>query len=211
MKLFLKGDRCYTKCPMDKPDGAFPPGQHAMRRSKPTEYARRLREKQRLRRLTSTMERQFYRYFTEARKTPGSTGQAFLQLLETRLDNVVRRFGFSTSLAAARQLVLHGHILVNGHRVSIPSQAVRPEDRVELAAGMRNNAAVQKSLRQALARGGVPSWLEWEGGLEDVMRRAQDTTDLSGTVIAGRVRALPGRAEMSFPVNEQLIIELYSK
>ena len=210
VKLFLKGERCYTKCPIDKPNGALPPGQHGARRMKFTEYGKRLREKQKLRRITGIMERQFYRCFVKAQEAPGSTGENFLRFLETRLDNVARRLGFSTSLAGARQLVFHGHVFVNGRRVDIPSQGLKVGDRVELAPLMRNNAAIQKSVRALVARG-LPSWLEWEGPATEMLGRSQDLVDLSAVPLAGSVKTWPSREEMSFPVNEQLIIELYSK
>jgi small subunit ribosomal protein S4 len=210
VKLFLKGDRCFTKCPIDSQNGTLPPGQHGARRTKITEYGKRLREKQKLRRVTGLMERQFYRYFTEAQKTPGSTGETFLRLLETRLDNVVRRLGFSASLAGARQTVLHGHVTVNGRRVSIPSQGLEAGDRVELVGKMKNSPAVQKAVKAVIARG-LPSWLEWEEQASELLGRSQDPVDLTSMPLAGKVKSMPGREEMSFPVNEQLIIELYSK
>jgi small subunit ribosomal protein S4 len=210
VKLFLKGERCTTKCPMDSPNGTLPPGQHGARRTKITEYGKRLREKQKLRRVTGLMERQFYRYFMEAQDAPGSTGETFLRSLETRLDNVVRRLGFSSSLAGARQTVLHGHISVNGRRVNIPSQGLKAGDRIEVAARMKNNPAVQKAVKAVVSRG-LPSWLEWEGPALELLGRSQDSVDLSSVPLAGKVKALPGREEMSFPVNEQFIIELYSK
>jgi len=210
VKLFLKGDRCYSKCPLDQPNGSLPPGQHGARRSKTTEYGKRLREKQKLRRVMGLMERQFYRYFVKAQEAPGSTGETFLRLLETRLDNVARRLGFSSSLAGARQLVLHGHVSVNGERVNIPSQGLKVGDRIEVAAGTRNNAFVQKSVKTIVSRG-LPSWLEWDGQGAELLGRSQDAVDLSTTPLAGKVKSWPNREEMSFPVNEQLIIELYSK
>jgi len=210
VKLFLKGERCYTKCPIDKPNGTLPPGQHGARRSKFTEYGKRLREKQKLRRVMGMMERQFYRYFTEAQKAPGSTGEMFLRLLETRLDNVVRRLGFATSLAGARQLVLHGHVSVNGRRMTIPSQGVGVGDVVELSSSVKNGGSVQKSVRAVKDRN-LPSWLQWEGQGAELLSRSQDLVDLSTVPLSGKVKSWPSREEMSFPVNEQLIIELYSK
>src|SRR6185436_10729818 len=114
--LFLKGDRCYSRCPIDKPTGSLVLGQHGKRRSKPTEYGKRLREKQKTKRISGTLERSFYRYFERARHMPGQTGENLLRMLETRLDNVVRRLGFATSMASARQMVSHGHVRINGDR-----------------------------------------------------------------------------------------------
>jgi small subunit ribosomal protein S4 len=211
VKLFLKGDRCFTKCPIDKGEGALPPGQHARRRAgKPTEYSKRLREKQKARRFSGVLERQFRRYFAVASEGKGNTGENLLRLLETRLDNVVRRLGFSTSLAGARQLVLHGHVTVNGRRVSIPSYQTQPGDRVGVADHLRGNLFVKRSLGAAVQRG-LPTWLELEGGLPDILKRSQDSVSLEGVTLAGKMKTWPSREEMSFPVNEQFIVELYSK
>ncbi|MGQ0645025.1 MAG: 30S ribosomal protein S4 [Elusimicrobiota bacterium] len=211
VKLFLKGERCYTKCPIDREHSALPPGQHARRRAnKPTEYAKRLREKQKARRISGVFERQFRRYFAVASRQKGNTGENLLRLLETRLDNVVRRLGFASSLAAARQLVLHGHAQVNGRRVGIPSYHVKPEDRVSMAENLRVNIFVKQSLLKASERG-LPSWLEWEGGLAEAVKRSKDAASVDGAPLAGKVRSWPAREEMSFPVNEQFIVELYSK
>ena len=212
VKLFLKGERCYAKCPIDKSHGgAVPPGQHGRRRAtKPTEFSKRLREKQKARRYSGVLERQFRRYFAVASEQKGNTGENLLRLLETRLDNVVRRLGFSASLAGARQIVLHGHVLVNDHRVNIPSYGTKPGDRITLAAGMGNNLFVKRSLEQVAQRG-VPGWLELEGNLADIVKRSAGEATLEGVAIGGKVKLWPTREEMSFPVNEQFIVELYSK
>jgi small subunit ribosomal protein S4 len=211
VKLFLKGERCFTKCPIDREHAALPPGQHAKRRAnKPTEYAKRLREKQKARRISGVLESQFQRYFSVASHAKGNTGENLLRLLETRLDNIVRRLGFASSLAAARQLVRHGHVQLNGHKVDIPSHQVSPNDRVSLSDDMRVNLFVKKSLEKAVQRG-LPAWLEWEGDLPAAVKRSSENNNLEGVTLAGKVRVWPSREEMSFPVNEQFIVELYSK
>lgn len=193
VKLYLKGDKCYTKCVLDR--RAVPPGQHgSRRRSKPSEYAKRLREKQVAKRMVGITERQFRRYFRAASRSPQRTGETLLRMLETRLDQVVRRLGFTSSQAHARQLVTHGHVLLNQRRVTIPSCAVRPGDEVSLSAKLQANVQIQQALAATAKRGVLPSWLEL-----DPHRRV------------GRVKTWPQREEMSFPVNEQLIVELYSK
>lgn len=210
-KLFLKGDRCFSKCPIDKEGAAVPPGQHARRRgTKPTEFAKRLREKQKARRMTGVLERQFRRLFGRASHEKGNTGENLLRLLETRLDNVVRRLGFSTSPAAARQLVFHGHVAVNGRRVNIPSYQVKPGDTVTLHDGLRNNLSVKRSLATA-GQKGVPGWLEWDGSLGGAVKGSPDNISLEGVTLTGKVKNWPAREDMSFPVNEQFIVELYSK
>ncbi|MBI3291750.1 MAG: 30S ribosomal protein S4 [Elusimicrobia bacterium] len=192
-KLFLKGDKCYTKCVFDH--RAVAPGQHGgRRRSKPSEYSKRLREKQLAKRMVGITERQFRRYFRAASRSAGQTGATLLRLLETRLDHVVRRMGFTTSQAHARQLITHGHVFLNQRRVTIPSHAVRPGDEVRLSEKLSANAQVQQAQAAAAKREVRPSWLEVD---------AQQGV--------GRVKAWPRREEMSFPVNEQLIVELYSK
>lgn len=211
VKLFLKGDRCFSKCPIDKGDAAVPPGQHGRRRgTKPTEYAKRLREKQKARRMTGVLERQFRRLFDTAAHQKGNTGENLLRLLETRLDNVVRRLGFATSPAAARQLVFHGHMTVNGKHVNIPSYQVKPGDTVAGHDALRGNLFVKRSLVSA-AQKGLPAWLEWDGGLMAAAKGSTDSVNLDGVNLVGRVKTWPARAEMSFPVNEQFIVELYSK
>jgi small subunit ribosomal protein S4 len=211
VKLFLKGDRCFTKCPIDKEGAAVPPGQHAHARpSKPTEYGKRLREKQKARRMTGVLERQFRRYFGAASHQKGNTGENLLRLLETRLDNVVRRLGFALSPKAARQLVFHAHVAVNGKTVGIPSYGVKPGDTVTLSEGLRENLFIKRSLKTAQQKG-LPPWLEWDGALGAALKGSADSLSLDGVPMAGKVVSWPAREDMSFPVNEQFIVELYSK
>jgi small subunit ribosomal protein S4 len=193
-KLFLKGDKCFTACILDKPNRKNAPGMHVGRRVKVSEYGRRLREKQKTKRMAGLTEEQFRHYFRKAEIMPGLTGENLLRLLETRLDNIVRRLGIGASEAQARQLVLHGHILVNDKRVDIPSYAVQPGDRIALSDAMRQNVAVQQSLQTAQKRGPSPSWLE-----------------ANPAHAGGKMRSWPTRDEISFPIDEQLIVELYSK
>lgn len=194
MKLFLKGDKCYTACTLDKGTRKSAPGMHLSRRAKVSEYSKRLREKQRTKRMAGLTEEQFRHYFRRAERLPGLTGENLIRLLETRLDNVVRRLGLAASGAQARQFILHGHVQVNDRRVDIPSYPVQPGDRIALSEKMRQNAAVQQALEWTQKRGPFPSWLE-----------------ANPAHAAGKVRSWPSRDEMSFPVNEQLIVELYSK
>src|SRR3954468_15488367 len=147
-KLFLKGDKCYNACTLDKGIRKSAPGMHvSQRRGKTSEYAKRLREKQKAKRIAGLTEEQFRRYYRQAQIMPGLTGENLLRLLETRLDNVVKRLGLATSEPHARQLVLHGHVQVNDKRVDIPSYAVQPGDKVALSEQMRANAAVQQALQ----------------------------------------------------------------
>lgn len=191
-KLYLKGEKCFAKCVFDR--RAVAPGQHGARRVKPSEYAKRLREKQLAKRMVGITERQFRRYFRDASRSAGQTGETLLRLLETRLDHVVRRLGFTTSQAHARQIITHGHVLLNRRRVTIPSYAVRPGDEVRLSPKLQANVQVQQALSNAAKREVLPSWLE-----------------VDSQQGVGRVKMWPRREEMSFPVNEQLIVELYSK
>jgi small subunit ribosomal protein S4 len=212
MKLFLKGDKCHTKCPIDKKHAALPPGQHAHRRAgKPTEYAKRLREKQKARWISGVLEKQFQRYFAVAAHGKGNTGENLLRILETRLDNVVRRLGFAGSMSAARQVVKHGHVTVNGRKVDIPSYQTKPGDAIAIREDYKANVFVKRSLESSLTRNGVPGWLEWDGGLADAIRRSAEKPSLEGATLAGKVKSWPGREEMTYPVNEQFIVELYSK
>jgi small subunit ribosomal protein S4 len=207
----LKGERCYNKCPIDSPTGVLAPGQHGKRNQKKTEYGKRLREKQKTKRIAGLLERSFYRYFETAQREPGRTGESLLRSLETRLDNVVRRLGFAPSMANARQLVMHGHILVNGTKVNIPSASVKAGDVVSLAEGMKSNVRIQRSISNQIQRE-VPSWLELEGDVIDALGRSKDLpVDLKDIKVQGQVRVAPSREEMSYPVNEQYIVELYSK
>lgn len=210
-KLFLKGERCYSKCPIDKPTGIFAPGQHGRRRTKLTEYGKRLREKQKAKRMAGMMESQFFRFFDQARKTRGTTGEVLLRMLETRLDNVVRRLGFSSSISGARQLVLHGHVQVNGKRVDISSFNVQVGDVITVADKLKSSVAVQRALSNRISRE-IPGWLELNTRLQDILGRSKDLpVDLGDAKLEGKVRFEPKREEMSFPINEQYIIELYSK
>ncbi len=212
VKLFLKGDRCFTKCPIDKSEAAVPPGQHAhARAAKPTEYGKRLREKQKARRFIGVMEKQFRRMFARASHAEGNTGENLLRLMETRLDNVVRRFGFSQSPKGARQLVFHGHVSVNGKRVDIPSYQVEPGDVISVHDELKKNIFVRKSLETQVQKG-LPGWLEWDGSLPEAMKKTGgESQSLDGVALSGKVKNWPAREEMSFPVNEQFIVELYSK
>jgi small subunit ribosomal protein S4 len=193
MKLFLKGARCYTdKCAIER--RAYAPGEHGKsRRIKETNYGVQLREKQKARRMYGVLERQFRNYFEKAAESKGVTGEVLLQMLERRLDNVVYRIGFAVNRSQARQLVRHGHFLVNGHKVDIPSFLVKPGDEVVVREKSRKLSIIVNSLE---ARKGqtTPDWL-----------------DLSIERLAGRVLNVPSRASIPTPVNEQLIVELYSK
>ncbi len=192
MKLFLKGERCYTdKCSFDR--RPYPPGQHGQRRMKFTEYGVRLREKQKVRRIYGVVEKQFRRYFTEASRIKGVTGENFLGLLESRLDSVVFRLGFAATRSEARQTVLHRHILVNGKRVNIPSYQVKPGDEVSVKEKSRTKARIVSSLEQ-VERRGVPEWLE-----------------LDKDNFTGKVKTKPNREEVTLPIQEQLIVEFYSR
>lgn len=193
MKLFLKGERCYgEKCAIERRN--IPPGQHGKgRRAKLIGYGLQLREKQRVKRMYGVLERQFRRYFETADRKKGITGEILLQLLESRLDNVVYRLGFATSRAQARQLVRHGHFLVNDRRADIPSFLLRAGDRVVVKPTSAKNPAIQYAMEEVKGRG-IPEWLA-----------------LDGAGPSGRLVAIPTREQLSLPVQEQLIVELYSK
>lgn len=192
MKLYLKGERCYTdKCAIAR--RSYPPGQHGQERRKISEYALRLREKQKARRIYGVLERQFRSYFERAERQKGVTGENLLRLLERRLDNVVYRLGFAASRAEARQLVRHGHFQVNGRKVNIPSYLVRPGDEIEVRERSKESAKFKEIADQAAHRT-PPAWLE------------ADAANLKG-----RVLALPTRDQIDVPVQEHLIVELYSK
>jgi small subunit ribosomal protein S4 len=193
MKLFLKGERCYTeKCAIEKRN--FPPGQHGKsRKSKMAGYGIQLREKQKVKRIYGVLEDQFRGYFEQAERTRGITGETLLQLLERRLDNVVYRLGFATSRAQARQLVRHGHFTVNGRKVDIPSYPVRAGDTVAVRTSSGQNPTILHAMEEVRGRG-VPEWL-----LLDADRKA------------GTISSLPTREQINLPVQEQLIVELYSK
>lgn len=191
-KVYLKGDRCYTdKCPYER--RPYPPGQHGRRRKKSTDYEIQLREKQKVRRMYGLMENQFHRYFVVADAQKGVTGTNLLRLLEMRLDNVVYRLGFANSREQARQLVRHGHFQVNGRKTDVPSRQLKPEDVVAVAEKSRKIGAIQEA-QEVLDRRGCPSWLE-----------------VDGEQFKGTVKALPQREDITFPINEHLIVELYSK
>jgi small subunit ribosomal protein S4 len=192
LKLFLKGERCYTdKCAIERRN--YPPGEHGQRRMKFSEYSIQLREKQKLKRTYGVLERQFRRYFDMAEKRRGVTGENLLILLERRLDNMVYRFGFTNSRAEARQLVRHGHFTVNSRKVNIPSYLVRAGDTVGVREKSQSLTRVQEALELARRRG-VPDWL------------AVDPAMFTGTV-----RTLPKRSDLTMPINEKLVVELYSK
>jgi small subunit ribosomal protein S4 len=192
MKLFLKGDRCFKdKCAIERRN--YPPGQHGRRRSKLLGYGIQLREKQKVKRTYGVLESQFRRYFEAADRQKGITGELLLQMLERRLDNVVYRLGFATSRAQARQLVRHGHFTVNGRKVDIPSYAVRRGDVVAVRTTSRQNPTIQHAIEEVKGRG-IPEWLLFDSG-----------------ALAGNVAQLPTRAQINLPVQEQLIVELYSK
>ncbi|MEO5616294.1 MAG: 30S ribosomal protein S4 [Candidatus Eisenbacteria bacterium] len=193
MKLFLKGSRCFTdKCAFER--RGYAPGEHGKnRRVKETNYGVQLREKQKARRIYGLLERQFRHTFTKASVAKGVTGEVLLQMLERRLDNVVFRLGFAPSRSAARQLVRHGHFRVNGRRVDIPSVQVRAGDEIALRDKSKNLTAVASSL-EARKGQGVPEWLE-----------------LNVTAGSGRILNIPSRQSIPVPINEQLIVELYSK
>jgi small subunit ribosomal protein S4 len=193
MKLFLKGERCYTeKCAIEKRN--VPPGQHGRgRRQKLVGYGVQLREKQKVKRTYGVLENQFRRYFEAADRQKGITGDLLLQMLERRFDNVIYRLGLATSRAQARQLVRHGHFTVNGKKVDIPSYALRQGDTIAVKASSSENATIAHAMEEVKGRG-VPEWLSFDPGSR-----------------SGRVTALPTREQINLPVQEQLIVELYSK
>lgn len=192
VKLFLKGDRCYSdKCAYER--RSYPPGQHGHGRKKFSDYGIQLREKQKVKRMYGLLERQFRFYFSKAERQKGITGTNLLVLLERRLDNVVYRLGFANSRSQARQLVRHNHFFVNGKRVNIPSYLVRENDTVEIKEKSRTIVPIVEAM-EAVARRGIPQWLEVEKD------KFQAT-----------VRSFPSRDELTMPIQEQLIVELYSK
>ncbi len=191
-KLYLKGDRCNSpKCAIEKRN--FAPGQHGLSRTKPTSYGIQLREKQKAKRIYGVLERQFRKYFQIADRYRGVTGTNLLQVLERRLDNIVFRLGFASSRAQARQLVSHGNVKVNGHKVDVPSHLVRVGEVVTLRAAMLENPGVKKALEQA-TRVGRLGWLEY-----------------SEETHSGKILTVPGRTDIPTELQEQLIVELYSK
>ncbi|AGB40227.1 ribosomal protein S4, bacterial/organelle type [Halobacteroides halobius DSM 5150] len=192
-KLFLKGERCHSdKCAIER--RPYAPGEHGQgRRGKLSEYGVQLREKQKVRRAYGVLENQFRRYFEEAEHEPGITGENFLQLLERRLDNVVYRLGFATSRNEARQFVRHGHILVNGSRLDIPSYRVKTDDKIEVAEDSKSMKRM-KEIAEYNEEKELPSWLQ------------VDFNKLEGTVLTE-----PVRDEIDLPIQEQLIVEFYSR
>lgn len=192
LKLYLKGDRCYSdKCAFER--RSYPPGQHGQGRSKFSSYGVQLREKQKVKRMYGLVEKQFRNFFAKAERQKGITGTNLLILLERRLDNMVYRLGFANSRNEARQLVQHNHFNVNGRKVSIPSYLVKIGDVIELREKSRKSAKINDSL-EGVARRGIPSWLE-----------------LDKEHYGGRILALPSREDLTMPIKEQLIVELYSK
>ena len=192
LKLFLKGERCFgPKCAVER--RPFPPGEHGQRRRKMSEYGAQLREKQKARSIYGVLERQFRKHFEDAERRPGITGQNLLQILESRLDNVVYRLGFADSRKQARQLLLHGHFALNGRRTDIPSARVRAGDLVVVHPSSRDNEYFQ-TVRETMTRKNVPRWL------------SVDPQEL-----AGRVLSLPSREEIEVNINEALVVEYYSR
>ncbi|HEX9882679.1 MAG TPA: 30S ribosomal protein S4 [Desulfobaccales bacterium] len=192
MQLYLKGDRCYTdKCGIERRH--YPPGQHGQRRSKQSDYGTQLREKQKVKRIYGVLEKQFRGYFEKAERQKGVTGTNLLVLLERRLDNIVYRLGFANSRAQARQLVRHNLIMVNGAKVNLPSFLVKTGDVIQATEKGRKLPLVLDAM-EAVARRGTPSWLEFN------KEEAQ-----------GRVIMFPEREEVTMPIQEHLIVELYSK
>lgn len=193
MKLFLKGERCYSdKCAIEKRN--VPPGQHGRsRKAKVVGYGIQLREKQKVKRTYGVLEGQFRRYFEAADRQKGITGELLLQMLERRFDNVVYRLGFATSRSQARQLVRHGHFTVNGKKVDIPSYSIRQGDVIAVRRSSAENASIQHAMEEVRGRG-IPEWLLFDSA-----------------ALSGRVSQLPSREQINLPVQEQLIVELYSK
>jgi small subunit ribosomal protein S4 len=191
-KLFLKGEKCFTsKCPVEK--RPFPPGQHGQRRTRLSDYATQLREKQKLRRIYGVLEKQFRNYYQKAASTKGSTGENLLQLLEGRLDNVVYRMGFSSSRSESRQLLRHNGISINGSRVNIPSYQVQPADVVSINEKCRKQLRISSAMELAQQRG-ISEWV-----------------DTDAKKMEGVYKSRPERSELPADINEHLIVELYSK
>jgi small subunit ribosomal protein S4 len=192
MKLFLKGEKCFTKCTLER--RPTPPGPHAQRRGrKVSDFGLQLREKQKARRLYGVLERQFRRHFEAAERRPGVTGENLLQVLEMRLDNVVYRLGLADSRPQARQILRHGHIEVNGHKVDIPSYQSKVGDEVRVREGSKTNEYFQV-MQPQLSRKQIAPWME-----------------LNTNSMVGRIMRLPERDELGLDINEQLIVEFYSR
>ncbi len=194
VKLFLKGERCFTdKCAVER--RKYAPGQHGQRRgSKALGYGVQLREKQKVKRIYGILENQFHNYFEKAERSKGITGDNLLVALERRLDNIVYRLGFATSRNQARQIVRHGHVLVNNRKVNIPSFSTRPGDEISIREKSRKNPLILYSVDTISGRGGVPQWLE-----------------MNKEALTGKVLALPRREDLDPNIQEKLIVELYSK
>ncbi len=192
-KLFLKGEKCFTsKCPVE--NRPFPPGQHGQRRGRMSDYALQLREKQKLRRIYGVLEKQFRSYYKEAARRKGSTGENLLQLLESRLDTVVYRMGFAASRSEARQLVRHNGIKLNGKKMNIPSAQLKANDTITLNEGAGKQMRVQSAMELAQQRGGIADWVEVDAKkMEGIFKQAPDRSDLPSDI------------------QEQLVVELYSK
>jgi small subunit ribosomal protein S4 len=193
MKLFLKGDRCFKeKCAVERRN--FPPGQHGTRRGRRAlGYGLQLREKQKVKRIYGVLESQFRTYFEEADRRKGITGENLLVMLERRLDNVVYSLGFAASRAQARQFVRHGHVTIDGRKVTIPSYQVKAGQGVVIKEASRKNVLIRSSVETARGRG-IPDWLE-----------------LDAENVSGKVLRLPVREDIKNPIQEQLIVELYSR
>ncbi|MGA9524870.1 MAG: 30S ribosomal protein S4 [Myxococcaceae bacterium] len=192
LKMYLKGDRCYTdKCAIER--RPYPPGQHGQGRVKFSGYGVQLREKQKVKRMYGLLESQFRGYFKRAAAGTGKTGERLLQELELRFDNVVFRMGFADTRNESRQLVRHGHFTVNGRRVNIPSYHCKPGDAIEVHEKARKMVRIQEAL-ETVDRRGIPQWLD------------VDKKGLKGTV-----KSVPNREDLTMPIQEQLIVELYSK
>ncbi|MER3421971.1 MAG: 30S ribosomal protein S4 [Nitrospiraceae bacterium] len=192
VKLFLKGARCMTeKCAIER--RSYPPGQHGQGRQRLSDYSAQLREKQKLKRIYGLQERQFRGVFGKAERRTGVTGEHLLKLLECRLDNVVYRLGFASSRKEARQLVNHGHVLLNGKKADVPAALIKAGDVVEIRERSRNLVPVQAALEAVDGRG-IPGWL-----------------DLDRAAFKGTVRNIPTKEDIALPVNEQMVVELYSR
>lgn len=192
IKLFLKGDRCYSdKCAFERRE--YAPGDHGQGRKKTSDYGVQLREKQKLKRIYGLLEQQFRGYFHKADRQKGITGTNLLVFLERRLDNMVFRMGFATSRTEARQMVRHNHFTVNGSKVNIPSYLIKAGDVIQVREGSKKIVRIQEAI-DTVARRGVPQWLEL------------DKDNFKGTV-----KMLPAREDLTMPVQEQLVVELYSK
>ena len=190
-KLFLKGDRCYTKCALE--NRSYPPGQHGQGRSKSSEYGQQLREKQKAKRYYGVLESQFRSYYEMAERRQGKTGENLLSILECRLDNVVYRLGFAMSRAEARQMVSHGHITVNGRKVNIPSYQVKPGMVITLKESSRGLEKIKANIEANSSRP-APKWLEYDANNQ-----------------IAKVVGVPARDDIDLPIEEHLIVELYSK